>query len=150
MKEKKEKIIDRRMVYIMPSILALAISFTSLLYQFGNQLVDLQNTCYYLYFSPYDEQGKDLDFDESMSRIKDVLNHHELSGYTLHKQVEGGYKGSDGIMRVNSGYELILMDISKKDAYSIAKELGEAFENQAVMVEEVVIKHSIVKNGSKE
>ena len=40
MKEKKQSIIDRRMVYIMPSIVALAIALTSLLYQFGDELVD--------------------------------------------------------------------------------------------------------------
>lgn len=150
MKEKKQSIIDRRMVYIMPSIVALAIALTSLLYQFGDELVDLQNTCYYLYFSPHDEQGNDFDYDESMMRIKEVINQHDIAGYTLHSHVEGGYKDSDGIMNVNKGYELILMDISKKDAYSIAEELGKTFDNQGVMVEEVIMKHSIVKSDGQE
>lgn len=150
MKEKKEKTIDRRMIYIMPSILALAISLTSLLYQFGNQLVDLRNTCYNLYFSPYDEMGNDLDFDESMMRIRAVLGQHDISGYTLHTQIEGGYRDADGNMIVNKGYELILMDISKNEAYSIAEGIGKAFDNQGVLVEEVVIKHSIFFSDSPE
>lgn len=50
---------------------------------------------------------------------------------------------------MNKGYELILMDITQKDAYSIAEGLGKVFDNQGVMVEEVVIKHSIVLSNSQ-
>lgn len=147
MKEKK-KIIDKRMVYIMPSILALAIALTSLAYQFGNHLVDLRNTCYYLYFSPYDSEGKGLDFDECMKRIDSILLQDNISGFTLNNHLHGGYKSSEGLMRVNNSYELILMDISKKDAYRIADELVKQFDNQEVLVEEVVAKYSVI-GGSK-
>lgn len=142
--EKTKKIIDMRMVYIMPSVLALAIAFTSLAYQFGNQLVDLKNTCYYLYFSPYDSEGKALDFDESMQTIDEILMRNNISGFTLNNNLHGGYKGANGTMRVIDSYELILMDISKKDAYHIADELVKEFNNQEVLIEEVVAKYSII------
>jgi len=49
-KSKTQKI-NVYLLLLLPAILSLAVSITSLLYQFGQKIFDLNNTCYYIFVS---------------------------------------------------------------------------------------------------
>ena len=60
--------IDVRFLYILPSLLALIFAVTSFAYQFGNEIVDLKNTCYTIYMNTPEDRTEDEMID-GMKRI---------------------------------------------------------------------------------
>ncbi len=51
--------VDVRFLYILPSLLALIFAITSFAYQFGNQIVDLKNTCYTIFLNTPENKTTD-------------------------------------------------------------------------------------------
>lgn len=47
----KNKTINVYLLLLLPAIISLAISITSIMYQFRQKIFDLNNTCYYIFVS---------------------------------------------------------------------------------------------------
>lgn len=125
--------IDKRLLYILPSILALCISITALLYQFSNRLFDMNNTCYYIYINATEDEQACLDV------IDKTLLHSRVTGFTILKNLQGGYLTSENTYEFSESYQVVLMDISRDKAQNIAVQLKDAFGQDIVLVEEVVM-----------
>ncbi|MDD3165043.1 MAG: hypothetical protein PHS97_04210 [Oscillospiraceae bacterium] len=135
--------IDKRLLYILPSILALCISITALHYQFSNQLFDMNNTCYYSYVNAaQDEQT-------CLAVIDETLWESKVTGFTILKNLQGGYLTSDNTYAFNESYQVVLMDISRDKAQMIAVKLKEAFEQDIVLVGEVVMTSYFMSGENK-
>ena len=89
MKEKKEKAarkIDVRFLYILPSLLALIFFFFFFAYQFGNELVDLKNTCYTLFLNTPENKT----VDKMIEELDETLVQYDISGFTINLNTQGG------------------------------------------------------------
>lgn len=134
--DKQKKRIDRRLVYILPSVLALALALTSCLFQFGNYLVDLKNVCYTIFVSVPEEMSEEM----CVRRIENVLFDAEITGFTLLKNTKGGTITEDGLLVRDSSFQVSLMNVPRKSAEKTAVMLQEAFGDRDVMIEETIVK----------
>ena len=134
----KDKV-DIRLLYILPSVLALAISLTALAFQFGNEIVDLKNVCYTLYLSIPDDRDPD-DFLEEVCR---KVERHDVSGVTASIADLGGSKIDGKFNHLTPSVELIFMDVSKNAVTRVARDLSDTYDKW-VLVEEAVVKASFV------
>lgn len=139
MEEKKAKTtqkIDVRFLYILPSLLALIFAITSFAYQFGNQIVDLKNTCYTIYLNTPENKTS----DEMIEELDGLLLHYDISGFTINLNTQGAFI-QNGEVQFDDSIQIAFMDISKKTVYAIAEELRETY-GVTIMIQESVVKVS--------
>lgn len=139
MEEKKAKTtqkIDVRFLYILPSLLALIFAITSFAYQFGNQIVDLKNTCYTIYLNTPENKTS----DEMIEELDGLLLHYNISGFTINLNTQGAFI-QNGEVQFDDSIQIAFMDISKKTVYAIAEELRETY-GVTIMIQESVVKVS--------
>lgn len=130
----KRKNVDIRMLYILPSLLALVLAITCFIYQFGNEFVDMRNTCYTIYASV----PEGMSDEEMLEEYNSFLLGYDLTGFTLNKNTQGAVV-VDGKLSLDNSYRIDLMNISKKTAFKIADDLHTEY-NINVMVQESVVK----------
>ena len=128
--------IDVRFLYILPSLLALIFAITSFAYQFGNQIVDLKNTCYTIYLNTPENKTP----DEMIEELDELLLHHDISGFTINLNTQGAFI-QNGEVQFDDSIQIAFMDISKKTVYAIAEELRETY-GVTIMIQESVVKVS--------
>ena len=139
MEEKKAKTtqkIDVRFLYILPSLLALIFAITSFAYQFGNQIVDLKNTCYTIYLNTPENKTS----DEMIEELDELLVHYDISGFTINLNTQGAFI-QNGEVQFDDSIQIAFMDISKKTVYAIAEELRATY-GVTIMIQESVVKVS--------
>ncbi len=146
MSDKNSKF-SHSLLLLLPSMLALAISITALMYQFGSRLFDLNNTCYYVYFGANDSNGNQILDEEINKKIEEIVVQCEIKGFTLSGAAKGGYIDENQKLVFEDSYRLILLDISKKKAYEVAQKLQDALNQKSILVEEVVILKKFVADG---
>ena len=135
-KTKKFKDIDVRFLYILPSLLALIFAFTSFSYQFGNEILDLKNTCYTLYLNTPDNKT----VDEMITELDDILINYDISGFTINQNTQGAYI-TNGEVLIDDSLQIAFMDISRDTLYLIAEELRRTY-GVTIMIQEYVVKVS--------
>lgn len=133
-----KKNIDMRMVYILPSLLALVLALTCFIFQFGNEFMDMRNTCYTIY-TGIPEGMTAEEIPEEFGRF---LLGYDLTGYTLNENTQGATI-LDGELLVGVSFKIELMNISKKTAYQVAEDLHSRY-GIPVMVEASVVKITYV------
>ena len=139
MEEKEAKTtrkVDVRFLYILPSLLALIFAITSFAYQFGNQIVDLKNTCYTIYLNTPGNKTS----DEMIEELDELLLHYDISGFTINLNTQGAFI-QNGEVQFDDSIQIAFMDISKKTVYTIAEELRETY-GVTIMIQESVVKVS--------
>jgi hypothetical protein len=139
MTEKKRKAlrnIDVRLLYILPSLLALVIAFTSFAYQFGNEIVDLKNTCYTIYMNTPEDRAE----DEMIEELDEMLVNYDISGFTINLNTQGAFI-SNGEVQFDDSIQIAFMDVSRNTVYQIAEKLREAY-GVTIMIQEYVVKVS--------
>ena len=139
MEEKTAKLarkVDVRFLYILPSLLALIFAITSFAYQFGNQIVDLKNTCYTIYLNTPENKTS----DEMIEELDELLLHYDISGFTINLNTQGAFI-QNGEVQFDDSIQIAFMDISKKTVYAIAEELRETY-GVTIMIQESVVKVS--------
>ena len=139
MTEKKRKAlrnIDVRLLYILPSLLALVIAFTSFAYQFGNEIVDLKNTCYTIYMNTPEDRTE----DEMIEELDEMLVNYNISGFTINLNTQGAYV-SDGKIQLDNSLQIAFMAIARDTVYKIAEDLRETY-GVTIMIQEYVVKVS--------
>ena len=139
MTEKKRKAlrnIDVRLLYILPSLLALVIAFTAFAYQFGNEIVDLKNTCYTIYMNTPEDRAE----DEMIEELDEMLVNYDISGFTINMNTQGAYV-SDGKIQLDNSLQIAFMDIARDTVYKIAEDLRETY-GVTIMIQESVVKVS--------
>ncbi len=139
MTEKKRKAlrnIDVRLLYILPSLLALVIAFTVFAYQFGNEIVDLKNTCYTIYMNTPENRTE----DEMIEELDEMLVNYDISGFTINLNTQGAYV-SDGKIQLDNSLQIAFMDIARDTVYKIAEDLRETY-GVTIMIQESVVKVS--------
>ena len=147
--QKKNKKINVYLLLLLPSILALATSITAIMYQFGQKIFDLNNTCYYIFVpTDYNENAEANDAD-IFKKIGALLGKNNLTGFTILKNDLGGHILPDKTIVQEQSYQIILMDISREKAYYLAEEIRKAMGQKLVLVEETVISKNFVANGRK-
>ena len=135
-KSKKMKDIDVRLLYILPSLLALIFAFTSFAYQFGNEIVDLKNTCYTLYMNTPDDKK----VDDMIKELDGMLTKYDISGFTINQNTQGAYI-TNGEIQIDDSLQIAFMDISRETLYLIAEDLRDTY-GVTVMIQEYVVKVS--------
>lgn len=135
-KSKKMKDIDVRLLYILPSLLALIFAFTSFAYQFGNEIVDLKNTCYTLYMNTPDDKK----VDDMIKELDEMLTKYDISGFTINQNTQGAYI-TNGEIQIDDSLQIAFMDISRETLYLIAEDLRDTY-GVTVMIQEYVVKVS--------
>ena len=133
---KKTRTVDVRFLYILPSLLALIFAITSFAYQFGNQIVDLKNTCYTIYLNTPENKTS----DEMIEELDELLLHYDISGFTINLNTQGAFI-QNGEVQFDDSIQIAFMDISKKTVYAIAEELRETY-GVTIMIQESVVKVS--------
>ncbi len=128
--------IDVRFLYILPSLLALVLAIVSFAYQFGNEIVDLNNTCYTIFMNT----PEDKTADEMIGELDEILVKHDISGFTINLNTQGAYV-QDGVAQFDDSLKIEFMSISKSTVYEIAEELRSTY-GVAVMIQEYVVKVS--------
>ena len=139
MEEKKEKAarkIDVRFLYILPSLLALIFAVTSFAYQFGNELVDLKNTCYTLFLNTPENKT----VDKMIEELDETLVQYDISGFTINLNTQGGFI-SNGELILDNSIKIEFMGISRNTVYEIAEDLRETY-GETIMIQEYVVKIS--------
>lgn len=91
-KSKTQKI-NVYLLLLLPAILSLAVSITSLLYQFGQKIFDLNNTCYYIFVSAESNETDEAKDAEVFQKIVDILAENNLTGFTILKNDLGAEDG---------------------------------------------------------
>ena len=130
------KNIDVRLLYILPSLLALIFAFTSFAYQFGNEIVDLKNTCYTLYMNTPDDKK----VDDMIKELDGMLTKYDISGFTINQNTQGAYI-TNGEIQIDDSLQIAFMDISRETLYLIAEDLRDTY-GVTVMIQEYVVKVS--------
>ena len=147
---KTKKKVDDRLLYLIPSIVAICMSLTTLLFFFGYKIVDINNTCYHIYVSPPVQDGESMSDDEVMSRLDEILERRKVNGFTIMKNLQGGIRTDNGKMKYENSYQVILMNISKGDMESIANEIAAEFAQDLIVVDESVSKsYYLTPEGEK-
>jgi hypothetical protein len=139
MEEKKSRIlrnIDVRFLYILPSFLALIFAITSFAYQFGNEVVDLKNTCYTIYLNT----PEDKTVEEMIGELDEMLVKYDISGFTINLNTQGAYI-TNGEIQLDNSLQIAFMDISRDTVYVIAEALRETY-GETIMIQEYVVKVS--------
>lgn len=139
MEEKNTKAaqkIDVRFLYILPSLLALIFAVTSFAYQFGNEIVDLKNTCYTIYMNTPENRTE----DEMIEELDEMLVNYDISGFTINLNTQGAYV-SDGKIQLDNSLQIAFMDIARDTVYKIAEDLRETY-GVTIMIQESVVKVS--------
>ena len=139
MEEKKSRItrnIDIRFLYILPSLLALIFAITSFAYQFGNEVIDLKNTCYTIYLNT----PEDKTVDEMIKELDEMLVNYDISGFTINLNTQGAYI-ANGEIQLDNSLQIAFMDISRDTVYMIAEALRETY-GVTIMIQEYVVKVS--------
>ena len=149
MNTSKNKKINVYLLLLLQAILSLAISITSIMYQFGQKIFDLNNTCYYIFVSAESNETDEAKDAEVFEKIGDILGKNNLTGFTILKNDLGGHILADKTIVQEKSYQIILMDISRTKAYYLAEEIRKAMNQKLVLVEETVISKSFVSNGRK-
>jgi len=134
----QEKVVDRRLLYMIPALIAICMSFVSIVLQLGNKIIDIKNTCYYVYISVPVINGRTLSDEEFLEQTDKVIQECKVPGFTIVKNLQGG-STKDGKLEYESSYQIILMDISKKDVENFIRKLFESFNKSGALVEEVVM-----------
>lgn len=130
----RRKRIDERLIYLIPAAAALCFAFASLMMQFGNVIVDMENTCYYLYVSTSGET------EESFAdKVGELVEKSELNGFTINRNLRGGYKKDGKLVIDRDSYMIILLEAQKKHVTRFAADLIKTFGPEVVLVEEVVM-----------
>ena len=128
--------IDVRFLYILPSLLALIFAITSFAYQFGNQIVDLKNTCYTIYLNTPENKTP----DEMIEELDKLLVHYDISGFTINLNTQGAFI-QNGEVQFDDSIQIAFMNISRNTVYAIAEELRETY-GVTIMIQEYVVKVS--------
>lgn len=134
----EKKVIDRRLLYIIPSLIAICMAFVSIVLQLGNKILDIKNTCYYVYISVPVIDGKTLSDNEFLEQTDKILSECNVPGFTIVKNLQGGVL-KNGKLEYENSYQIILMDISKKDVENFIQTLFKSFNKSGALVEEVVM-----------
>ena len=128
--------VDVRFLYILPSLLALIFAITSFAYQFGNQLVDLKNTCYTIFLNTPENKTT----DEMIAELDQLLVHYDISGFTIKLNTQGAFI-SNGEVQFDDSIQIAFMDVSRNTVYQIAEKLRETY-GVTIMIQEYVVKVS--------
>jgi len=135
-KDRAERKIDVRFLYILPSLLALIFALTSFAYQFGNEIVDLKNTCYTIFLNTPEDKA----VDEMIGELDEILITYDISGFTINQNTQGAFI-SNGELQLDDSLQIAFMDISRTTVYKIAEELRDTY-GVTVMIQEYVVKVS--------
>ena len=138
LKEKSKRNIDVRFLYILPSLLALILAAVSFAYQFGNEIVDLKNTCYTIYINTPEDKTQ----DEMVSEMDEILMDYDISGFTININTQGAFI-SNGETQFDDSMKIEFMDVTRDTVYEIAEKLKETY-GVTVMIQEYVVKVSYI------
>ena len=97
--------VDVRFLYILPSLLALIFAITSFAYQFGNQIVDLKNTCYTIFLNTPENKTT----DDMIAELDQLLVHYDISGFTINLNTQGAFI-SNGEVQFDDSIQIAFMD----------------------------------------
>ena len=128
--------IDVRFLYILPSLLALIFAVTSFAYQFGNEIVDLKNTCYTIFLNTPENKTA----EEMINELDKSLMNYDISGFTINQNTQGAFV-SNGEIQFDDSMQIAFMDISRKTVYEIAENLRKTYD-VTIMIQEAVVKVS--------
>ena len=128
--------IDVRFLYILPSLLALIFAVTSFAYQFGNEIVDLKNTCYTIFLNTPENKTA----EEMIDELDKSLMNYDISGFTINQNTQGAFV-PNGDIQFDDSMQIAFMDISRKTVYEIAENLRKTYD-VTIMIQEAVVKVS--------
>jgi len=111
--------IDKRMLYILPAVLALAISITTFFFEFGYHFIDMRNMCYTIFIDAPDN----CTTEEFLDTIQETLVQNDVHGFTVVKNEIGGYRNGDNNLVMSDSYQIILMDTPKDIVGNLARKL---------------------------
>lgn len=139
--------IDERLIYIIPSVVAMCFALASMLFYFGNRFVDMRNTCYYIYL----DAGR-ANEEEFLSSLQDIIRTTTITGYTVQRNLQGGYydKAEDRVFTERNSYMLILMDVSQEDIKRLAEGALQKFNQDEVLIEEVTMNSYFLSKGERQ
>lgn len=139
--------IDERLIYIIPSVVAMCFALASMLFYFGNRFVDMRNTCYYLYLD-----ASSADEQEFLKSLHDIIKTTTITGYTVQRNLQGGYydKEKDQVFTENNSYMLILMDVSQEDIKRLAQGVLQKFNQNEILIEEVTMNSYFLSKGERQ
>ena len=140
--------ISDRKPYII-SFIAIFMALISIFMQMGNKIIDIKNTCYYVYVSAPVVNGKTLSDDEFLEQTDKVIAECNIPGFPIVKNLQGA-SSQDGKLTYKPSYQIILMDISKKNVKVFIQKLLDSFNKSGAHVEEVVTNFYYFKNDKKE
>ena len=123
-------------LYILPSLLALIFAVTSFAYQFGNEIVDLKNTCYTIFLNTPENKTA----EEMIDELDKSLMNYDISGFTINLNTQGAFISNNEI-QFDDSMQIAFMDISRKTVYEIAENLRKTY-GVTIMIQETVVKVS--------
>lgn len=131
----------KRILYTLPSIAALFISLFTLIFVFGNEIIDLTNTNYRIYINAPGHSEHSF-----VRTVTGLISGEGRSGmsFSIKKNLLGGLRGSDGkLVREYDSYQIIVMYARKRDVNRFARDLLETFGQSSVLIEEIVMYNAL-------
>lgn len=140
----RRSIARARTLSIIVAFAAMLMSFFTLVYVFGSDVIDMGNMCYYIYV---DAPGHD---DEAfLKAIRPMMREAGLNGWTVRRNVLGAYMGDDGeYVFENESYQLIMAAASKQSVEALGRMMLDKFEQNTVLIEEVLANATFLENAS--
>lgn len=129
-----KKRIDERLIYLIPAAAALCFALAALMMQFGNVIVDMENTCYYIYVNAPGETE-----DSFSDKVCKLVEKSDLPGFIINKNVSNGFRKNDKLVVDRDSYMIILLDAQKKNVLRLTADLIKNFSDNVVLVEEVIM-----------
>lgn len=148
--EKEKKKVDERLLYIIPSIIAACIGLAALVFALKGIISDNENTCYYIYVNVGGDEQENTDDAKNLEKIDNVMLKHEISGFTVLKNLQGGVLDENGKLKLETSYQIILMKINKEELKEVAYDIMDQFNQDMVMVESVIMKASYINRENQE
>lgn len=137
-------IVRTRMICITTAFIAMCMSFFTLVYVFGSDVIDMGNMCYYIYVSA---PGHD---DESfLKAVTPMMRRVGLSGWTIRKNVRGAYMNDNGdYVFEDSSYQIIMAAAPKRPVEDLARMMLDEFKQETVLIEEVIADAKFIENAT--
>lgn len=140
----EKKKVDERLLYIIPSVIALCVGLTALFFALEGIIINRENSCYYLYIdAPVDENGN-VDDEKNLEIIDKIMISHKVDGFTVLKNLQGGTIDENGELKVGTSYQIILMKIEKDEMIKIVHELLDGFDQDMLLLEGVMVQSNYV------
>ena len=148
--EKEKKKVDERQLYIIPSIIAACIGLAALAFSLKSIISDNENTCYYIFVDVAADESGNTDDAKNLEKIDNIMLKHEISGFTVLKNLQGGILDENGKLKLETSYQIILMKINQDEVREIVYDIMDEFDQDMVMVEGVIMKAFYIDRENQE